>query len=68
MQRPSMRFVPVKSPQQPAVTRLHRARDLLVRQRTMLANALRACWAEFRVVAATGATGETYRAPVRRAA
>jgi transposase len=40
MQRPS--FVPVKSAEQQSVLMLHRARDLLIRQRTMLANALRA--------------------------
>lgn len=45
--RPTMRFVPVKSPDQQAVLILHRARDLLVRQRTQLVNALRAHLAEF---------------------
>ena len=40
--RPSMRFVPVKSAEQQAVLMMHRARELLVRQRTMLVNALRA--------------------------
>jgi transposase len=39
--RPSMRFVPIKSTDQQAILMLHRARDLLVRQRTMLANAIR---------------------------
>jgi transposase len=50
--RPSMRFVPVKTADQQAVLMLHRARNLLVRQRTMLANALRAQMAEFGIVAA----------------
>ena len=36
-----MRFVTIKSPEQQAVLMLHRTRDLLVRQRTMLVNALR---------------------------
>jgi len=45
--RPTMRFVPVKSPDQQAVLILHRTRDLLVRQRTQLVNALRAHLAEF---------------------
>lgn len=36
--RPSMRFVPIKSPEQQSVLMLHRARDLLMRQRTMLLN------------------------------
>jgi transposase len=40
--RPTMRFVPVKSEEQQSVLMLHRARELLVRQRTMLINALRA--------------------------
>ena len=39
--RPSMRFVPVKDAEQQSVLMLHRARSLLVRQRTMLVNALR---------------------------
>jgi len=39
--RPTMRFVPVKSAEQQAVLMLHRSRDLLIRQRTMLVNALR---------------------------
>jgi transposase len=39
--RPSMRFVPVKSAEQQSVLMLHRGRALLIRQRTMLVNALR---------------------------
>src|SRR3546814_3680610 len=42
VQRPTMRFVPVKTVEQQAILMTHRARSLLVRQRTMLANALRA--------------------------
>jgi len=57
MQRPTMRFVAVKQPWQQAVTAVHRSRSLLVRQRTMLANALRAAFAEFGVVAAPGLKG-----------
>jgi transposase len=57
MQRPTMRFVAVKSVAQQAVMALHRTRALLVRQRTMTANALRAAFAEFGVVAAQGRTG-----------
>jgi len=52
--RPSMRFVPVKTAEQQAVLMLHRARALLVRQRTMLANALRAHMAEFGIIAPQG--------------
>jgi transposase len=40
--RPSMRFVPVKSAAQQAALLHHRVRDLLVRQRTMLINAVEA--------------------------
>ncbi len=52
--RPSMRFVPVKSAEQQTVLLLHRARHLLVRQRTMLVNALRAHMAEFGIIAPQG--------------
>ena len=52
--RPSMRFVAVKSTDQQALLMLHRTRDLLIRQRTQLINALRAHLAEFGLVAATG--------------
>ena len=54
MTRPTMRFVPVKSVEQQAVLALHRARDLMVRQRTQASNALRSLCAEFGVVAAKG--------------
>ena len=57
MQRPTMRFVAVKSEAQQAIQVLHRTRGLLVRQRTMAANALRAAFAEFGVVAAQGFKG-----------
>jgi transposase len=52
--RPSMRFVPVKDTDQQSVLLLHRARNLLVRQRTMLVNALRAHMAEFGMIAPQG--------------
>lgn len=55
--RPSMRFVPVKTEEQQAVLMHHRSRDLLIRQRTMLVNALRAHLAEFGIVAAQGRAG-----------
>jgi len=47
--RPTMRFVPVKSPEQQAALSMHRARDLLVKQRTQLINMLRGLLAEFGV-------------------
>ena len=52
--RPSMRFVPVKSAEQQSVLMLHRVRALLIRQRTMLVNALRGHLAEFGIVVAQG--------------
>src|SRR5689334_20208965 len=52
--RPTMRFVPVKSAEQQAVLMLHRTRDLLVRQRTMLVNALRGHMAELGIIAPQG--------------
>ncbi len=49
-----MRFVPIKTAEQQAVLMLHRTRDLLVRQRTMLVNALRGHMAELGVIAPQG--------------
>jgi transposase len=49
-----MRFVPVKSADQQSVLMLHRVRALLIRQRTMLINALRGHLAEFGIVVAQG--------------
>lgn len=54
VRRPTMRFVPVKSPETQAVLSLHRSRDLLVRQRTQTANVLRALCGEFGIVVAKG--------------
>ncbi len=42
VRRPNMRFVPVKTPEQQSVLMLHRTRQLFVRQRTSLINAIRA--------------------------
>jgi transposase len=55
--RPDMRFVPIKTARQQAALSLHRSRDLLVRQRTQLGNALRALLSEFGIVAGTGKAG-----------
>mgnify|MGYP000505786090 CR=1 FL=1 len=52
--RPNMRFVPVKTEAQQSVLVLHRSRDLLMRQRTMMLNAIRAHLAEFGTIAAQG--------------
>jgi transposase len=53
--RPTMRFVPVKSTERQSVLVLHRSRELLVRQRTTLINALRGHCAEFGIIAPQGA-------------
>jgi transposase len=53
-QRPTMRFVAVKSAEQQASGMVFKARDLLVRQRSNLVNAVRAHLAEFGVVAPKG--------------
>jgi transposase len=55
--RPTMRFVAVKSMEQQGVLMLHKTRDLLVRQRTMLINALRGHLAELGIIAAQGSAG-----------
>lgn len=78
--RPNMRFVAVKSEAQQAGAMLFRARDLLVRQRTQLINALRGHLAKYGIVAARGtahlkvlqaeldARGPELPAPVREVA
>ena len=55
--RPSMRFVPLKTKEQQSALMLHRTRQLLVRQRTMLSNALRGHLAELGIVSAKGRNG-----------
>jgi transposase len=55
--RPSMRFVPIKSEQQQSGLMLHRSRQLLVRQRTMLSNAIRGHMAELGIISAKGRNG-----------
>jgi transposase len=45
--RPTMRFVPVKTPEQQSVMMLHLVRLMLNRQRTQLSNAIRAHLDEF---------------------
>jgi transposase len=54
MSRPGMRFVPVKSATQQAALMLLKSRELLVKQRTMLVNAMRSHAAEFGVIAPKG--------------
>eukprot|EP01037_Dinobryon_pediforme_P018074 gene18074-18313_t len=55
--RPTMRFVAIKSIEQQAALTMHKTRDLLVRQRTMLVNALRSHLAEFGIIANRGPAG-----------
>jgi transposase len=55
--RPTMRFVAIKTEEQQATLMLHKTRDLLVRQRTMLINALRGHLTEYGIVSAQGAGG-----------
>src|ERR1700751_2069122 len=55
--RPTVRFVQIKSTEQQGRLMLHRARDLLMRQRTQVINAMRAHLAELGIVAAQGGGG-----------
>src|SRR3954466_4869407 len=55
--RPTMRFVETKTCEQQSVLMLHRVRFMLVKQRTMLTNAIRAHLAEFGLVARVGREG-----------
>jgi transposase len=57
VRRPTMRFVQIKSAEQQGQFMQHRTRDLLMRQRTQLINALRAHLAELGIVAAKGDSG-----------
>jgi transposase len=52
VQRPGMRFVPVKNEQQQSLLLLHRIRDRLIAERTGTINAIRGHMAEFGMVAA----------------
>jgi len=57
VRRPTMRFVQVKSAEQQAQLMQHRARDLLMRQRTQLINAMRSHLAELGITAPQGREG-----------
>src|SRR5215218_1306866 len=52
--RPTMRFAAIKSVEQQSALTLHRAREILVKQETMLANLIRGCLGEFGIVAPLG--------------
>lgn len=55
--RPDMRFVPIKTVEQQWARALHRTRNLVVRQRTQLANAMRGLLYEMGLTSAQGAAG-----------
>jgi transposase len=55
--RPSMRFVEVKTPEQQSALVLHRTRQVLIRQRTQISNAIRGHMGEFGLVAPLGRNG-----------
>ena len=55
--RPTMRFVPVKSPEQQSIMVLHKTRQMVMRQRTKLTNTIRAHMAEIGIVAPIGRKG-----------
>ena len=57
VRRPTMRFVRIKSAEQQGQLMQHRTRDVLIRQRTQIINALRAHLAELGLVAAQGNAG-----------
>ncbi len=57
VRRPTMRFVPTKTPEQQSCLTLHRTRHLFIRQQTAVINAIRAHLAEFGIVAAVGRHG-----------
>jgi transposase len=52
--RQTMRFVPIKSREQQAALSLHRARSLLIRQRTQLVNLMRSILAELGIAIPVG--------------
>jgi error-prone DNA polymerase len=52
--RPDVKFVPIKNTEQQGILALHSARSLLVKQQTMLANAMRGLATEFGLTVAKG--------------
>lgn len=63
VQRPNMRFVAPKSPEQQAVLHLHHARRQLVRQRVAVGNHIRAVLAEYGICLARGVKVVSQRLP-----
>ena len=54
VQRPSMRFVQAKTPEQQSILHLHHGRQLLVRQRVALSNHMRGILSEYGIVVPQG--------------
>lgn len=63
VQRPNMRFVQAKSPEQQAVLHLHHGRQLLVRQRVAVSNHIRGILAEYGLVLPQGVKALSRRLP-----
>ena len=61
--RPAMRFVPIKQVEQQDIQSLHRARSLLVKQRTAVANQIRGLMGEYGVVVPQGINSVRKRIP-----
>src|SRR5258708_3993761 len=59
VRRPTMRFVRIKSAEQQGQLMQHRTRDVLIRQRTQLINALRAHLPEFAIMSPQRPPGAT---------
>jgi transposase len=56
VQRPTMRFVPIKTQEQQDIQALHRLRERTVKERTALANQIRGLLAEYGIVIRLGIT------------
>lgn len=63
VQRPTMRFVPIKSPAQQDLQSIHRVRAGLTRQRTALGNQLRGILGEYGIVMPVGMGAIRRRVP-----
>lgn len=64
VQRPTMRFVEVKTPEQQAVLHLHQSRSLLLRERIAKSNHLRALLSEYGIVIPQGVNAFEREAPI----
>ena len=64
VQRPNMRFVDIKTPEQQAALHLHHSRQLLVKERVSLSNHIRALLAEFGIVMAVGVRSFEQQVPL----